>query len=132
MGEYSYALDNKGRVKVPAPFKADLAPRENSILFLTRDVETCIAVYTPEEYQKLRAGFHDVDMEDQEARIRIRKQISSAFKCQVDSQLRIKVPVELIKHARLEKGGTVKIAGFVHYVQIWNPEQYLKSMQSDG
>jgi DNA-binding transcriptional regulator/RsmH inhibitor MraZ len=61
-------------------------------------------------------------------RILARRQISSAFEVPVDAQGRIKVPVELIKSARLDKGGEVKVAGFMNCVQIWNPEEYQKSM----
>jgi MraZ protein len=128
MGEYSYALDEKGRVKIPAAFKDELAPGDEAIIYLVRDREDCVAVYTPAEYQKLRARLLELDLGQKRNRVLVRRQISCAFECPVDPQGRIKIPTELIKHARLEKGGTVKVAGFVHYVQIWNPEDYQRSM----
>ncbi len=128
MGEYSYALDEKGRVKIPAAFKSDLAPEAESIVYLVRDREECVAVYTPEEYHKLRDQLTALDMNVMANRILARRQISSAFEVPVDAQGRIKVPVELIKSARLDKGGEVKVAGFMNCVQIWNPDEYQKSM----
>lgn len=128
MGEYSYALDEKGRVKIPAAFKSELAPEPESIVFLVRDREECVALYTPEEYTKLRNHLTSLDMNIMANRILVRRQISSAFEVPVDAQGRIKVPAELIKSARLDKGGEVKVAGFMNCVQIWNPEEYQKSM----
>lgn len=128
MGEYSYALDEKGRVKIPAAFKDELAPDGQATVFLVRDRDDCVSVYTPGEYQKLRASLLALDLTVKQNRVLVRRQISCAFECPIDPQGRIKVPAELIKHARLEKGGTVKVAGFVHCVQIWNPEDYQRSM----
>jgi len=128
MGEYSYALDEKGRVKIPAAFKSDLAPETDSVVFLVRDREECVAIYTPDEYAKLRAHLLTLDMNLAANRVLARRQISSAFEVPVDAQGRIKVPAELIKSARLDKGGEVKVAGFMNCVQIWNPDEYQKSM----
>jgi MraZ protein len=133
MGEYSYALDEKGRVKIPSAFKADLAPAEDSVVYLVRDRDECVAMYTPAEYQKLQDALMGLDRGDAANRVLIRRQISCAFACPVDAQGRVKVPAELVKLARLEKGGEVKLAGFIDYVQIWNPDEYQKSMlMQDG
>jgi len=127
-GEYSYALDEKGRVKIPSAFKDELAPDENATVILVRDREACIAVYTPEEYQNLMNWVATLNRDDLANRHVIRRHVSSSFRVPVDAQGRIKIPAELIKAARLEKGGEVKVAGFMEYIQIWNPEEYLKSM----
>jgi MraZ protein len=132
MGEFTYALDDKGRVKVPAGFRHDLVPSDDAMVVLVRDREDCVAVYTPAEYQKLRSKLLQMDLSDPANRILVRRQVSSAFECNVDPHGRIKVPAELVKYAKLEKGGKVKIAGFMHYVQIWNPEDYQRSMEALG
>jgi MraZ protein len=126
-------MDEKGRVKIPSAFKADLAPGDDALVYLVRDRDECVAVYTPAEYQKLQDRLTSLDRSVPANRILIRRQISCAFPCPVDAQGRIKVPAELIKLARLEKGGDVKLAGFIDYVQIWNPDEYQKSMHlQDG
>jgi MraZ protein len=129
MGEYAYALDNKGRVKVPAAFRDDLAPGDGATIILVRDVEHCVAIYTPLEYQKLKSEILQMDPRQRNTRILKRRQVSSAFERQVDAQGRIQVPAELVKYAHLEKGGTIKVAGFSNYVQLWNPEDYERSME---
>jgi MraZ protein len=128
MGEYTYAMDDKGRVKIPLAFKSDLAPEAGAIVYLVRDNDECVAVYTPAEYQKLKDRLTVLDREDPASRVKIRRQISCAFEVEVDAQGRIKVPTDLIKHARLPKGGEVKLAGFIDYIQIWNTDEYQKSM----
>ena len=128
MGEYTYALDQKGRIKIPSAFKSGLAPEPEAVVYLVRDRDECVAIYTPDEYQKLQDHLTSLDRGNQDNRVLIRRQISCAFPCPVDAQGRITVPAELIKLARLEKGGEVKLAGFIDYVQIWNPDEYQKSM----
>lgn len=131
-GEYNYALDQKGRVKIPAPFKKDLAPGEEAVVYLTRDVENCVAVYTPDEYALLRERLQGLNMQVRANRQLVRRLVSSVFECPVDNQGRIKVPAALVAHARLEKGGTVTLAGFQRIVQIWNPPDYLQAIEEGG
>ncbi len=128
-GEYDYALDEKGRVKIPAAFKEGLGAVEGCVLYLLRDIEECIAMYTAEEYEKLAEKLEGVSGMSRRGRQLVRRLISSVFECPVDAQGRVKLPQKLVEHAQLQKGGTITLAGFRNYVQIWNPATYLQSME---
>ena len=128
-GEYDYALDDKGRVKIPAAFKEGLDAVEGRVLYLLRDIEACIAIYTEDEYEKLEEKLEGVNGMSRRGRQLVRRLISSVFECPVDAQGRIKLPQKLIEHAQLQKGSAVTLAGFRNYVQVWNPAAYLQSME---
>ena len=49
MGEYSHAIDAKGRVIMPAKFREELG----ASCVVTRGLEGCLSVYTSEAWQAL-------------------------------------------------------------------------------
>ena len=48
-GQYAHTLDAKGRVNFPARLREELGPR----FFITRGLDNCLFVYSPEEWQAL-------------------------------------------------------------------------------
>ena len=49
MGEYQHALDEKGRVAIPARFREDLGER----FVITRGLDQCLFVYPRPEWIKI-------------------------------------------------------------------------------
>ena len=48
IGEYQHNIDEKGRLAVPAKFRADL----NKGAVVTKEVDNCLSVYTKDEWNK--------------------------------------------------------------------------------
>ena len=130
-GEFDYSLDVKGRVKLPPTFREGLAPEEDSVIYITRDYDTSLALYSAEEYEHIKAKAAGMDPDSPKDRVWIHRRISSCFPCTVDGQGRIKIPAAHIKGARLSKGGTVKLVGFLRHVQIWDPEEFEQHIVED-
>lgn len=123
-GEFEYSLDVKGRVKLPPTFRQELAPDGEAQLYITRDYDTSLALYSHAEYEKIKARATQMDPDNPRDRVWIHRRISSCFPCTIDAQGRIKIPAAHIKGARLVKGGTVKLVGFLRHIQIWDPDEF--------
>ena len=137
--EFIYALDEKGRVKLPPAFRELLSPKgSDTRIFLLRDVEPCIGIYPEAEYALLEAKVSRLDMGVMANRKLRRRFVSSVAECSVDAQGRILLPPSLMEYAQLVKSGPALFAGFGNYVQLWNKALYeddikdAPDMRSDG
>jgi MraZ protein len=129
-GQYSYKLDDKGRLTLPAIYRSELAPEKESTVFIVRDLDRCIAIYSAVEFKILRMSLMALDMSQKQNRAIARRQISSSFEVAIDSHSRIKIPAALLSFARIETKSTVVLTGFMNRVNIWNPEEYEISMKT--
>ena len=116
LGEYTYKLDEKGRVPVPPKFRADL---KNGII-LVPSPEKCIFAYTPEEWKKLSANLSTGTLASNKMRKLNRALFSAAFRLNLDGQGRIALPVPLRNYAGI--GEDVVITGANTYLEIWDKQ----------
>src|SRR5574337_1072223 len=52
-GRFSYSIDNKGRIALPAKLRKSVSPEANESFVLTRGFEQCLFVYPQDEWNKL-------------------------------------------------------------------------------
>jgi MraZ protein len=52
LGSYRFAVDAKGRISIPAPFRKILFPHPGRSGTLTRGYEDCIALYPPDRWDE--------------------------------------------------------------------------------
>ena len=114
LGEYSYKLDEKGRVPVPPKFRAEL--RDGVIL--VPGPEKCIFAYTPTEWKKLSESLNTGTLASNKMRKLNRALFSTAFHLNFDGQGRIALPVPLREYAGI--GEDVVITGANTYLEIWD------------
>ena len=117
VGTFEHALDGKGRVVLPASFRAELAHRG----FLSQ-LDECLGLWTEAGFtevanrltQKIREGGAP-----QEAR---RAFAANAHEVSPDSQGRITIPQRLREFARLERD--VVVIGAIDRIEIWSAERW--------
>jgi MraZ protein len=119
-GEHQHTLDPKGRVILPAKFRPGL----EGGAFVTSEVDGCLAIWTPEDFE-VRA---------QEMRERSRgsageRQVARAFfggtaEASIDGQGRMAIPLHLREFARLEPGRGVVITGQFDRIEIWDGDRW--------
>lgn len=117
VGTFEHALDDKGRVVLPAPFRAELADRG----FLSQ-FDACLGLWT-------EAGFADVanrltekireGLAPQEAR---RAFAANAHEVRPDGQGRITIPQRLREFAGLERD--VVVIGAIDRIEIWSADRW--------
>src|SRR5579872_1356311 len=114
-GRYERALDDKGRVTLPAKLRSTLLESE---LHIAKSVDGCLALYASEEFARQAAEIQKLASGDREDRILARAWSSSVYEVEVDSQGRVAVPTELRAYAGLEPGGSVVVIGFGNWVEL--------------
>lgn len=121
-GRFSYSIDNKGRIALPAKLRKSVSPEANESFVLTRGFEQCLFVYPQDEWNKLEESIRGLSPSNPQHRFFVRTLLQWATDAQLDSQARLSVPQELLKFAGLES--EVLIVGVLERVEIWNPKTY--------
>lgn len=116
--EYQYSLDPKGRLFIPAKFRAVLGEK----FIVTKGLDKCLFVYTEAEWQKIEENLRELPFTKADARAFSRLFFSGAVECTPDKQGRIVLPVNLRAHAELKD--EVVIIGVSNRVEIWSKENW--------
>lgn len=112
LGEYEHSLDAKGRMAIPARFRALLG--EGAII--TRNLDGCLVIY-PQDVWRSVAEKLDAMPATEAARMAKRFVFSGATECEFDRQGRVLVPAFLRDYARLTE--TAVVVGQYSRIEIW-------------
>lgn len=118
MGEYLHNIDIKGRLILPVKFREQLG----EACIATKGLDSCLFVYTKEEWAVLENKLKQLPLAKPEARAFVRFFFSGAAELECDKQGRILVPNNLREHARLEKD--VVVIGVSNRIEMWNREAW--------
>jgi MraZ protein len=118
LGEFSHALDDKGRLTVPAKFRDELAGG----LVVTRGIDRCLFVFPREVWDNLAERISDLPLTQRHARNFSRLMFSGAADFIPDRQGRVLIPQGLREYAGLD--GDAIIIGLYNRLEIWNPENW--------
>ena len=127
-GQYSYAIDTKGRVNIPAKFRQVLSEDNDKTFIITRGEERCIWVYPLSEWQEIVKGLRKLSAVSPNNRHFVRKTTRYAALVQYDKQGRIMLTKPLIEYAGIDR--EVYIIGTLNKLEIWNPAT-LNEVDSD-
>jgi len=114
-GRYEHSLDQKGRVILPARFRAAFERGG----FLTQFHDRCLALWTQEEFENLMTAMQERATQGRSDRNLARVWAAGSHEVEVDRQGRMAIPAHLRDFARLE--GDVLINGAIERVELWNP-----------
>ena len=113
-GEFSYKIDEKGRVAVPPRFRKELKDG----VVLAPGAEKCINAYTLSEWKKLATTLTGGSLTPNKLRRLNRAIFATAFSVNIDGQGRVALPIPLREYAEIVDD--VVIAGANTYLEIWN------------
>ena len=119
IGSYTYTLDDKGRVSLPAPFRRDA---EDQRFVLLQVDEPSLALYPESAWREVENRLRNLLRNDPDARRWVLGMLASAVEVSPDSQGRILVPARLQEAARLD--GQVLMVGMIDKVELWNPSDF--------
>jgi MraZ protein len=114
LGDHQHTLDAKGRVSLPAKFRADMTGR----IVVAKGVDECLYVYPTEEYQRFVENLltgSDFNPKKQELR---RWFTTGAVETELDSAGRVSLPANLREYAGLTKD--VAVTGNGNRIEIWD------------
>lgn len=121
-GEYEHALDNKGRVIIPAKFREIFKEHYAERFFLTRGLDQCLFVFTEENWKAQEKKFREMPFTRGEARRFNRLYFSGACDAVCDKQGRILIPDYLKSYAGIKQ--EVMIIGVSDRIEIWAKEKW--------
>ena len=114
-GEYQHSLDSKGRLFIPAKLREELG----EIFYMTVSMDRCLCVYSAESWQSFSDKVSAMPYVKQR---RMRPLFAHAAKCELDSQGRTIVPLNLRAYAGLVKNVTV--VGCNNHAELWDSEAW--------
>ncbi len=117
-GEYPYKVDDKGRVPLPPKFRREL----KAGMILTKGLEKCITVYSPEEWKRVSEKLAAKAVSPASSRKLTRALFGSAFSASFDGQGRIVLPYSLREYAGI--GDAVVVVGVNNFVELWAEEDW--------
>jgi MraZ protein len=120
-GTFSYRIDPKGRLPIPAPFRRSLETTRETGLVVTMH-DQCLAVYPNAEWSRLEQQLLSLPPFAKSTRALARRLASQAADVRVDVQGRILLPPALRQAAGLETD--VRVIGVLDRFEIWSPDAW--------
>jgi len=114
-GEYRHTVDGKGRIAVPARFRAQL----DAGAFVSRWMDACLAIHTRSGWEALATKVAALPITDQASRLFQRFVFAGAAEVELDGQGRILVPAYLRESIDLATEAVV--VGSRDHAEIWAP-----------
>lgn len=114
-GSYERSLDAKGRIILPARFRAFF----DTQAFLSQHLERCLALWTPEVFEQQWADMEARQNQDADSRNLARVWAAGLYEVELDRQGRVSIPPRLREYAGLDSA--VLVTGSLNRVELWNP-----------
>lgn len=120
-GRFEHAIDEKGRLAIPARFRLELGNHEEPTVIVT-NFEKCLVAYPLEEWERLETKLAQLPQFDPKIIAFQRYFISGATECQLDKSGRILIPSTLRQYANLQKDCI--LLGNLNKFEIWSAETW--------
>jgi MraZ protein len=119
LGEYTHAIDDRGRVTMPRKIRQELGELE---VVLSKGFDECIFGFDKESWEK-EAGKHlETPVTDTKGRELRRYLFAAAEKTEIDKLGRILLPAHLKEYAGIN--GEVRVIGAGDHFEIWDVKRW--------
>jgi len=118
LGEYTYTIDDKKRLAIPAKFRQQLGKKA----VITRGLDNCLFLYPMKDWKELAEKLAKLPLSQADARGFVRIMLAGAMEVNLDRLGRILIPDYLKKYASLQK--KVVIAGLYNRIEIWDEKKW--------
>ena len=125
-GEYSYVMDSKNRIFIPARFREELRKEDKNYFMLSIGLNRCLYLFLPSKWEELIANNMEIFKSENKEEERAFKRFffGNASDAQLDEQGRILVPQNQKKYAAL--GKSIMIRGAGNKAEIWDAQSWAK------
>lgn len=117
-GEYRHAIDEKGRMAVPARMRPSL---EGGCV-VARWLDACLAIFPMAAWEAISAKVGSLPITDPNARLLQRRLFAGALETELDKQGRVLIPESLRAAAFLE--GEAVVVGGRDHAEVWAPARW--------
>ena len=119
-GRFEHSLDAKGRVILPARFRAHFGTQA----YLSQYSDRCLALWTSEEFDKQLIEQEQRQQQGRNERNLARVWAQGSTEVDIDRQGRLAIPAYLREFARLDVEHPILVNGALNRVELWNPAEY--------
>lgn len=116
LGEYQHTLDAKGRLSLPAKFRAEMTGR----LVVAKGLEGCLYVSSADSYERFLSQLTETGDFDPKFRQVRRFFTSGAVDTELDSAGRVIIPAVLRDYAKLDR--EVAVIGNGDRIELWDAQ----------
>ena len=120
LGQYTYILDDKGRLTIPARFREELS----GSIVITRGLDPCLTIYPMDVWDEIALKVNALPITDPRGRALRRVFYADAISAELDRQGRILIPDRLREIAGLGLTTEAVIVGLDRFLEIWTPERW--------
>ena len=124
-GEFEHTVDAKGRVILPAKFRAAF----EAGAYVTKVIDGCLAVYTPEDFDVVAKEMQEKARRGAVQRNVVRSFAAGTAEVVPDRQGRIALPANLRSFAELNE--RVMVTGQINRLEIWDADKWAR-VNSEG
>lgn len=118
LGEHPHSLDAKGRLILPANFRARL--EGGAVIGMGK--KGCLSVYTPVEWERVATRAQEMAREDDDKLAAARAFFALAQPIVADKQGRVAIAPRLREYAGLQR--EVIVAGALNRIEIWDATRW--------
>ena len=128
-GNYPARIDEKGRLKIPAPFKAELEQTYSEEFCVTSLDGQYVRIYPLEEWTKIEEKLARNATFNKTRRKFLDRANYFGQVVQWDKQGRILIPAVLREAAEMK--GDVAVLGNLTWLAVWNNERFLTEIRGN-
>lgn len=118
LGEFKHTIDNKGRLAIPAKFRASLSGGA----IITRGLDKCLFLFPQKEWDILANKLVNLPLSQSDSRAFVRLMLAGAGDVEFDAQGRILIPENLRNYAQLSK--KIIVTGLYNRIEIWDEDEW--------
>ena len=121
-GQFEHSLDEKGRLTIPARFRARLG---DHFVLTIAPPEPCLAMYPDSAWSEFCAKLEAAPRKDAQYRSFVRHLFAHTEEVTLDGQGRLLIPPALREHAHLERDAV--LVGALTRIELWSSAAWLKA-----
>jgi MraZ protein len=125
-GTNKHSIDQKGRIILPAAFRAKLG----KVFMIAKWLDECLCIFSEEEWSRITEKVQNAPSTDSEVRTFSRVFFSGAAELEPDKQGRVLLPPDLRAYAGLKK--EVCVVGTGTKIEIWDKVKWDEFEQKEG
>lgn len=120
VGDFVHTLDEKGRVVMPAAFRAPLAGG----VVTAKGSDGCVTVFPTETFAALANEEMASMPRTRQARMLARSKYAAAAILNLDAQGRVLIKEDLRRYAEIFDEGEVIVTGMIDRIEVWNKDLF--------
>ncbi len=124
-GSYNHALDEKGRLVIPAKFVRSLSNK----LFLVKGYEGTMCIYPSDAFDSYLAKLAKLPDSQKLSRDVLRIALSSVVELELDSKNRIQFSPSVL--AKYNISSKVYVVGMLDHLEVWDESKWLNYAASN-